>query len=74
MYSPSHSSRDGDKGVCLPTLILYGDNSWATFDVFVCEGLVGESIMTICEFNELKYEFGGRCYGCLYLIWGPNYA
>ena len=26
MYSPSHSSCDGDKGVCLPTLILYGIN------------------------------------------------
>ena len=26
MYSPSYSGRDGNKGVCLPTLILYGVN------------------------------------------------
>jgi hypothetical protein len=26
MNSPSHTGRDGDKGVCLPSLVLYGVN------------------------------------------------
>jgi hypothetical protein len=42
--------------------------------VFVCEGLVGESVVAVCEFDELDCDFGGGCYGCLYLVWGPNYA
>ena len=29
------------------------------FSVFVCEGLVKVSVVTVCEFNELDYECGG---------------
>ena len=53
MDSSSHSCRDGDKWVCLPSLIVYNVNQWVIFVVFMCEGLVRESIMAICEFDEL---------------------
>ena len=37
--------------------------------MFVCEGLVRESIVVVCEFNELDCDFGGGCYGWLCLAW-----
>jgi hypothetical protein len=47
-----------DEGVGLPSLILYGVNYGVVFGVFMCEGLVGEYVVTICEFNELNCECG----------------
>ena len=42
--------------------------------LFVCEGLVGEFVMAICDFDELNCEFGGGCYRCLSLVWGTYNA
>ena len=53
MYSSFDSNCDGNEGVGLPSIILYVVNEWVVFDVLVHEGLFGESIMAICEFNEL---------------------
>jgi hypothetical protein len=30
--------------------------------MFVREGLVGEYVVTICEFDELDCDFGGGCF------------
>lgn len=53
MDGSSHSCRDGDKWVCLPSLIVYSVDQWVVFVVFVGEGMVWESIVTVREFYEL---------------------
>ena len=42
--------------------------------MFVREGLFRESIVAICEFDELDCVFGGGGYRCLCLVWGSDYA
>ena len=42
--------------------------------VLVHEGLFGESVMAVCEFNELDRVCGGGCHRCLCLVWGSDYA
>ena len=59
MDSSSQSCRDGDKWVSMPSLIVYSVNQWVKFVMFMCEGLVGESIVAICEFNELDCQMFG---------------
>ena len=74
MYSSSDSCHDGNEGVGLPPIVLYGVNSCVIFGVHVHEGLFGESVVTIYEFDELDYACGGGCHRCLCLIWSSDYA
>ena len=74
MDGSSHSCRDGDKWVCLPSLIVYSVDQWVVFVVFVGEGLVWESILTICEFYKLECKLRGGCNRCLCLVWGSYNA
>ena len=50
---PSYSINDCDEGVGFPTVILLGLYKWVVFGVFVLFGLFWESIVAVCEFNEL---------------------
>ena len=52
MDGPSYSSSDSE-GVGFPSVILYVVDKWVVLGVFLCSGLFGESIMAVCEFNEL---------------------
>ena len=79
MYSPSHSSCDGDKGFVYHPwfcMVLVGESCVVL--VFMCEGLVEEfdvtTRVTISEFKELDCGFGGGFYICLYVAWCANYA
>ena len=49
VYSPRDSCCDSDEGVGLPSIVLYGGNYWVIFGVFMCEGLIGEYVVTIFE-------------------------
>ena len=53
VYSPSDSGCDRDKGFCVPSFVSYFINQWVIFDLFLCDGLFGESVVAVCEFNEL---------------------
>jgi hypothetical protein len=54
IYNPSYFGYDGSEGVGFPSVILYGVNSWVVIGILVCEGLVKEFVVAICEFNELS--------------------
>ena len=53
MNGPSYSNSDCDEGVGFPSVLLYTMDYWVIFGVFLCFGLFWESIMAICEFDEL---------------------
>ena len=59
MYGSSYSSRDGNKGVGFPSIILDGVILWVIFGVLMCEGLFMKSIMAVCGFDELDCVAGG---------------
>jgi hypothetical protein len=48
------------RGLVFHPFVLYSVYWWIVFGVFVCMGLLWESVVTICEFNELDCVFGGR--------------
>lgn len=53
MDGSSHSCQNSDEWVCLPALIMFSVDQWVVFVVFVGEGMVWESIVTVREFYEL---------------------
>ena len=53
MDGPSDSNNDSDEGGGFPSIVLYVGDKWVVFGVFICSGLFGESVMAVCEFNEL---------------------
>ena len=55
VHGSSYPGCDVNKGVYFPSVILYHVNWWVIFGVFWFQGLVGESIVAICEFYELDY-------------------
>ena len=74
VYGSSYSCCDGYERVGVPYIVSDGVIQWVIFGVFMYEGLLGESIMVICEFNELYRVMRGGGYGCLCLVWCFNYA
>jgi hypothetical protein len=62
VYSSSDSCRDGNEGVGLPPIVLYDVNQWIVFGVLVHEGLFGEFIVAVCEFDELDCACRGVPY------------
>jgi hypothetical protein len=58
VYAASYSGCDGTKGGGFPFIVLYGIDQGIIFNVFMCKGLIGEFVVTICEFNELGCECG----------------
>ena len=40
--------------------------------MFMCEGLIGESVVAVCELDELSCECGGRCHWGLCVVWGSK--
>ena len=40
----------------------------------MCESLIGESVMAVCEFNVLDCKCRRGCYWCLCLVRGSSYA
>jgi hypothetical protein len=74
MYGSSYFGCDGDSWIGLPSIELYSIDDRVVFSVFLCEGLIRVSFMTICEFNVLGCECGGGYYRCLCMIWGSYYA
>ena len=53
MGGPSYCSSDSDEWVGFPSVVLYDVDKWVVFGVFLCYGLFGETVMAVCEFDEL---------------------
>jgi hypothetical protein len=59
VYGTSYSCCDGYNGVEFSTIVFYGINLGIIFIMFMYESLVGEFVVTICEFDKLGYEEEG---------------
>lgn len=59
MDSTSYSGHDGDEGIDFPFHCIGGLDEWVVFFSFLLNCNGGESVVAVCEFNEVTYVWWG---------------